>query len=89
MPPHRILAVEDEGIVALDIQAKLEDMGYRVPNIVSSAEDAIETARRLRPDLVLMDIQLKGELDGIDAAETIGTELGIPVVYLTAYSNEA
>ncbi len=88
MPPHRILAVEDEGIVALDIQAKLEDMGYRVPNIVSSAEDAIETARRLRPDLVLMDIQLKGELDGIDAAETIGTELGIPVVYLTAYSDE-
>ena len=88
MPPHRILAVEDEGIVALDIQAKLEDMGYRVPNIVSSAEDAIETARRLRPDLVLMDIQLEGELDGIDAAETIGTELGIPVVYLTAYSDE-
>lgn len=88
MPQHRILVVEDEGIVALDIQGKLESMGYSVPRIVSSAEDAIAAATLLKPDLVLMDIQLEGDLDGIDAAERIGADLGIPVVYLTAYSDE-
>ncbi len=65
MPQHRILVVEDEGIVALDIQGKLESMGYSVPRIVSSAEDAIAAATLLKPDLVLMDIQLEGDLDGI------------------------
>ncbi|MFP6647032.1 MAG: response regulator [Candidatus Latescibacterota bacterium] len=80
--------VEDEGIVALDIQGKLESMGCQVPCIVSSAEEAIGAATRLHPDLVLMDIQLEGELDGIDAAEKINSDLGIPVVYLTAFFDE-
>lgn len=88
MPQHRILVVEDEGIVTLDIQGKLESMGYDVPIIVSSAEEAVSAAARLRPDLVLMDIQLEADLDGIDAAERISNELSIPVVYLTAYSDE-
>ena len=88
MPQHRILVVEDEGIVALDIQGKLESMGYQVPCIVSSAEEAIGAATRLHPDLVLMDIQLEGELDGINAAEKINSDLGIPVVYLTAFFDE-
>jgi signal transduction histidine kinase len=85
---HRILVVEDEGIVALDIKSKLEGMGYQVPRVVSSAEDAISAATTLRPDLVLMDIQLEGQLDGVDAARQIHATLDIPVVYLTAYSDE-
>ncbi|MDA0335831.1 MAG: response regulator [bacterium] len=88
MPQHRILVVEDEGIVALDIQGKLEGMGYLVPRVVSSGLDAIAAATQLKPDLVLMDIQLEGEMDGIDAATKIHADLGIPVVYLTAYSDE-
>ncbi len=84
----RILVVEDEGIVGLDIQSKLEAMGYDVPTVVSTAQDAISTAERMRPDLVLMDIQLEGEMDGVDAAERIGEDYQIPVVYLTAYSDE-
>ncbi len=86
--PARILVVEDEGIVGLDIQSKLEAMGYDVPTVVSTAQDAIASAERLRPDLVLMDIQLEGDMDGVDAAERIGADYEIPVVYLTAYSDE-
>jgi signal transduction histidine kinase len=85
----RILVVEDEGIVALDIQSKLRAMGYDVPQIVSSARDAVESAQTLQPDLVLMDIQLEGDVDGVAAAERITRELQIPVVYLTAYSDRA
>lgn len=87
--PARILVVEDEGIVGLDIQSKLEAMGYDVPTVVSTGLEAISSAERLRPDLVLMDIQLEGEMDGVDAAERIGADYEIPVVYLTAYSDEA
>ena len=86
--PARILVVEDEGIVGLDIQSKLEAMGYDVPTVVSTAQDAIASDERLRPDLVLMDIQLEGNMDGVDAAERIGADYEIPVVYLTAYSDE-
>ena len=86
--PARILVVEDEGIVGLDIQSKLEAMGYDVPTVVSTGAEAISSAERLRPDLVLMDIQLEGKMDGVDAAERIGAAYEIPVVYLTAYSDE-
>ena len=89
MTDARIMVVEDEGIVALDIQSKLRTMGYEVPKIVSSAAQAVETARTIRPDLVLMDIQLEGDMDGVAAAQCITGELQIPVVYLTAYSDEA
>ena len=89
MTDARIMVVEDEGIVALDIQSKLRTMGYEVPKIVSSAAQAVETARTIRPDLVLMDIQLEGDMDGVAAAQCITSELQIPVVYLTAYSDEA
>ena len=89
MTDARIMVVEDEGIVALDIQSKLRTMGYEVPKIVSSAASAVEFAESLRPDLVLMDIQLEGDIDGVAAAEQITRELQIPVVYLTAYSDAA
>ncbi len=84
----RIMVVEDEGIVALDIQSKLEGLGYEVPAVVASAADAIHKAGQIRPDLILMDIQLEGDVDGVEAATQINRQLQIPVIYLTAYSDE-
>lgn len=88
MASFKILVVEDESIVAMDIKHRLENMGYIVPAITSSGEEAVEKASESNPDLVLMDIVLKGEMDGIDAAQQIKDNLDIPVVYLTAYSDE-
>ena len=86
-PPQRprILVVEDESIVALDIQQQLEQLGYQVVGRSPCAEEAIALANALRPDLVLMDIQLAGTMDGITAAQEIRPRLGIPVVFLTAF----
>src|SRR5688500_8622672 len=84
MTQTRILVVEDESIVALDIQCRLESMGYEVPATVASGEKAVEQAGDLRPDLVLMDIHLQGKMDGIEAADQIRRRFGIPVIYLTA-----
>ena len=86
--PARILVVDDEGNGGLDIQSKLEAMGYDVPTVVSTAQDAMASTEWLRPDLFLMNIQLEGNVDGVDAAERIGADYEIPVVYLTAYSDE-
>ena len=83
------MVVEDEGIVALDIQSKLEGLGYEVPAVAASAADAIEKAEQIRPDLILMDIQLEGDVDGIEAATQINRQLQIPVIYLSAYSDES
>ena len=84
MTQTRILVVEDESIVALDIQERLESLGYDVPATVAAGEKAIEQAGLLRPDLVLMDIQLQGRMDGVEAADHIRRQFGIPVIYLTA-----
>ena len=84
----RILIVEDEIIVAQDIQKHLENLGFEVCGIASSGNQAIKKAKKTRPDLVLMDIVLKGDIDGIEAAEQIRSEDDIPVIYLTAYSDE-
>ena len=84
MTQAQILVVEDESIVAADIQDRLESLGYDVPPPVGSGEKAIEKAGELRPDLVLMDIQLKGRMDGVEAAGQIRQRFGIPVIYLTA-----
>lgn len=88
MAQTRIMVVEDEGIVALDIQRKLEERGYEVPAVLSTGEEAVKQAETLRPDLVLMDIHLAGALDGTEAAGQIHARLGIPVIYLTAYSDD-
>jgi PAS domain S-box-containing protein len=87
-PTVKILVVEDENIVSKDIQNSLQHLGYSVPVAVSSGEEAIAKATELRPDLVLMDILLKGKVDGISAAEQIRARLNIPVIYLTAYADE-
>ncbi len=87
MKDAKILIVEDEGITAEDIKDYLIGLGHDVLGICSTGEDAIEKARELAPDLVLMDIMLAGVTDGIQAAEIIREQYGIPVVYLTAYSD--
>lgn len=88
MTDAKILVVEDENIVALEIKKRLQKLGYIVPGVASTGEDAISKAEGIRPDLVLMDIMLKGEIDGIHAAGEIRKRFNIPVVYLTAYSDE-
>jgi DNA-binding NarL/FixJ family response regulator len=80
--------VEDEAVIALRLQKRLKEMGYDVPDIAYSGEDAVERAGRLRPDLVLMDIMLPGKLDGIEAAKIVKTEFDIPVIFLTAFSED-
>jgi len=85
----KILVVEDETIVALDLQNSLKILGYEVVAAATTGEDAITKANRTRPDLVLMDIMLKGEMDGVQAAETIHAQLGVPVIFLTACADEA
>jgi len=88
MTKSRILVVEDEAIVAMGIKQKLEELGHQVVDTVYSGEDAVETALKTYPDLILMDIVLKGEMDGIEAASKIRKQQDIPVIYLTAYSDE-
>lgn len=88
MKSGNILIVEDERIVALDIQNSLEGMGFVVSAIVSSGEEAIRRAEEVHPDLVLMDIVLKGDMDGIETGNRIRSQYNIPVVYLTAFADE-
>ncbi len=85
MDKVQVLIVEDEAIVSMDLRYKLESMGYSVCAEISSGEEAVEAASQLRPDVVLMDIELSGEMDGINATAQIRVQLNVPVVYLTAY----
>lgn len=84
----KILVVEDESIVALEIKRRLQNLGYMVPAVASSGEDAINKASLTFPDLILMDIMLKGDMDGVEAARQIREKFDIPVIYLTAYSDD-
>lgn len=87
MEKAKILIVEDERIIAMDIKNSLQKMGYCVCGIAHSGEMAIQRTAELQPDLVLMDIILKGEMDGVEAAETIYHSYNIPIIYLTAHSD--
>ncbi|HKT33450.1 MAG TPA: response regulator, partial [Nitrospira sp.] len=89
MPKANILIVEDEAVVAADLAGKLERAGYRSVGIACDGEDAVESAKALAPDLVLMDIRLAGPMDGIKTAERIQESRNIPIVYLTAHSDMA
>jgi PAS domain S-box-containing protein len=83
-----ILVVEDQALVAKGISDKLRDLGYRVVGVVSSGTVAVQQASDLRPDLVLMDIRLKGDMDGVEAAAHIRARFDIPIIYLTAFSDD-
>lgn len=87
MSKSKIMIVEDESIIAEDLADSLEDMGYIVVDIVSSGEEAILMAAEKQPHLILMDVMLQGEIDGITAAEEIYSSLQIPIIFLTAYSD--
>lgn len=89
MSKTNILIVEDESIVAKDIQMSLRKLGYTVVGICSNGEDAIRTVEEQTPDLVLMDIMLKGNMSGIEAAEQVRARFNIPIIYLTAYADES
>jgi diguanylate cyclase (GGDEF)-like protein/PAS domain S-box-containing protein len=89
MAQGSILIVEDESLIARDIKLSLEGLGYGVIDIASSGEEAIEKTRDLNPGLILMDIMLKGDIDGIEAAKIIYRDYDVPVVFLTAHSNDS
>jgi excisionase family DNA binding protein len=88
MEKARILVVEDENVVREYIKGTLEALGYQITAAVVSGEEAIIQAEKTHPDLVLMDIKLKGKLDGVDAARQIGLRFDIPVIYLTSYADD-
>ncbi|HOK03590.1 MAG TPA: PAS domain S-box protein, partial [Spirochaetota bacterium] len=83
----RVLIVEDQIIIALNLEQVLTQLGYRVAGIVTTGEESIEFVRREAPDIVLMDIMLAGELDGISAAEIIRKNFEVPIIYLTAHTD--
>lgn len=88
MEKIKIMVVEDERIVAKDIQNALENLGYIVSAVATSVEDAIKKAEESRPDIALIDIVLRGEMDGIELATWFQSHFNIPIIYLTAYEDD-
>ncbi len=89
MEKQEILIVEDEGVIALQIESALQRMGHSVVGIYASGEKALESMETARPDLVLMDIKIQGRLDGIEVADRIRKQYNIPIIYITAHSEES
>lgn len=85
---NKIMIVEDEAVIALRLQQRLKSMGFDVTGVAYSGEEAVESARDLRPDLILTNIMIPGKLDGIQVAEIVKSALDIPVIFLTAYSED-
>lgn len=81
-----IMVVEDEVIISMTIQTSLRNLGYGVSSAVTTGEEAVERAAQDRPDLILMDIKLKGEMNGIEAAQEIQPKQKVPLIFLSAYS---
>jgi DNA-binding LytR/AlgR family response regulator len=88
MSKINVLVIEDESIVSKDIQYSLKKLGYNVVGAAPTGEKAVELAEELRPDIILMDIMLKGKITGIEASAQIKEKLNIPVIFLTAYADE-
>ncbi len=88
MQQKKVLIVEDEGVVALSLQSILTKMGYTVVGNAITGDEAIALARDHRPDVILMDIHIKGSLDGIQTTEKINEFSDVPVIYLTAYADD-
>src|SRR6188768_2723619 len=87
LPARSVLIVEDEQIVALDLQQTLQGLGYEALAIAATAEEAILRASERRPDLVLIDIRIKGKRDGIETAAVLRDRFSIPIVFLTAHAD--
>ncbi len=83
-----VLVVEDESIVSKDIQLTLKKLGYEVVGSATTGENAVELALSLKPDVILMDIMLKGAMSGVEAAESIQKEISVPIIFLTAYADD-
>jgi CheY-like chemotaxis protein len=83
----KVLIVEDEGIIALDISHLVAKLGHSVSGVVCSGEESVREAGKIHPDVVLMDIRLKGKIDGLKAARMIGARYHIPIIYITAFSD--
>jgi len=88
MKKSRILVVEDQMLIALEIKDRLEDMGHEVIAMAKSGDKAIAFALDLKPDLILMDIKIEGDIDGIQTAEQIKKVMDIPILFLTAYADD-
>jgi CheY-like chemotaxis protein len=88
MKRTQVLVVEDEIITALDLQNDLEGAGFEVCSLASSGKQALEVAETEGPDVVLMDVRLRGEMDGVEAAAAIRARFGIPTIFMTGYSDE-
>lgn len=88
MDSPKILVVEDENVVALELKKRLKRLGYQVPSVATSGKEAVSKAEGFLPDLIIMDIRLKGDMDGIQAAQAIREIKDIPVIYLTAHSDD-
>lgn len=84
----KILIVEDEMITSLEMRMKIENWGYSIIDNINSSADAVEIAIKKRPDLIIMDVVLNGDEDGISAAENIQKHVDIPIIYVTAYSSD-
>lgn len=84
----RILIVEDEALIAMDLRLTVESLGFRALGTAFSGEESLRKVESLRPDVVLMDIRLKGEMDGVTAADEIYSRFGVPVIYLSAYTDD-
>lgn len=88
MDNAKILVVEDEPLIGMELQETIEGMGYEVPRVIDSADDIFGAFEEIHPDLVLMDIKLRSFNDGIDAARRIRLFSDVPIIYLTAYTSE-
>jgi CheY-like chemotaxis protein len=88
MAAASILLVEDERLIAKDLERRLRRLGYQVAALAATGPEAIQQALTCRPDVVLMDIRLQGQMDGIEAAAFIRTHLNIPLIYMSAYVDD-
>ena len=89
MSRPRILIVEDDPVISMGLRDRLKNFGYEITAMVTTGEEAIEQAKKNKPDLALMDIKLEGLMDGIEAARSLRTLFDIPVIYVTAFTDEA
>jgi CheY-like chemotaxis protein len=83
----KIMVVEDDAIIGMDIEHRVRRLGYEVTGVADNAEEAIELAADSKPDIALMDIRLRGDIDGIDTARMLKEQFALPVIFITAYSD--